>query len=71
MRIAYDNGCNFLTYGLNRDPQWIAALRIFIDGLHAKGHTACARSFSVGRFLCATCLQSGHGDIAGARVVAC
>ena len=51
LRIAYDNGCNLLTYGLNRDPRWIAAVRIFIDGMHAKGHTACARSFDVGAIL--------------------
>ena len=50
MRIAYDNGCNFLAYALNRDPAWAALLRVFIDGLHWRNHIACATGFSSGAF---------------------
>jgi hypothetical protein len=48
MRIVYDNGCNFLSYALNRDPAWTAILRAFVDALHFKGHTSCAKSFDTG-----------------------
>ena len=48
LRVAYDNGCNFLNYVLNRDPRWAAILRVLIDGLHAKGHTACSGTFDTG-----------------------
>jgi hypothetical protein len=44
-RIGYDNGCNFLSYALNRDPKWAAQLQVFIDGLHWPNHTGCAESF--------------------------
>ena len=48
LRIAYDNGCNFLVYALNRDPVWASRLRVFIDTPHYKGHTGCAGSFNTG-----------------------
>ena len=48
LRIAYDNGCNFLVYALNRDPVWASRLRVFIDPPHFKGHTGCAGSFNTG-----------------------
>lgn len=51
MRIVYDNGCNFLQYALNRDPVWAASKRVFVDELHAKGHTNCAASFDTGEVL--------------------
>jgi len=46
--IIYDNGCNFLDYMLNRDPEWALDKRVFIDALHAKGHVACACSLNTG-----------------------
>lgn len=51
MRVVYDNGCNFLTYCLNRDPRWAAQLRVFVDWMHWKGHTKCGASFSTGVML--------------------
>lgn len=45
MRVVYDSGCNFLQYALNRDPEWAASVRVFVDELHAKGHTNCAASY--------------------------
>jgi hypothetical protein len=47
-RVVYDNGCNLLTYILNRDPVWARHLRIFIDALDLKGHTGCATSLDAG-----------------------
>jgi hypothetical protein len=38
IRIAYDNGCNFLSYALNRDPEWAAGVRVMTDTPHFKGH---------------------------------
>ena len=46
LRIAYDNGCNFVAYALNRDPAWVAQLQVFIDGLHFPNHKGCADSFN-------------------------
>lgn len=46
IRIAYDNGCNFLHYCLNRDCSWAAQVRILIDWMHAKGHKGCSPSLS-------------------------
>ena len=51
LRIAYDNGCNFLAYALNRDPLWAAHIRVLVDELHAKGHLHCAASFDTGAFI--------------------
>jgi hypothetical protein len=48
MRVSYDNGCNFLGYALNRDPQWAATVRTFIDELHFKGHKSCPGTFDTG-----------------------
>lgn len=48
IRISYDNGCNFLSYALNRDHVWTASVRVFIDALHFQGHVACAESFNTG-----------------------
>jgi hypothetical protein len=48
MRLGYDNGCNWVSYGLNRDPTWMASLRAFVDDLHWPGHTDCAASFHAG-----------------------
>lgn len=48
IRISYDNGCQFLAFALNRDPQWAGQLRVMIDELHHHGHKACASSFSTG-----------------------
>jgi hypothetical protein len=47
-RLVYDNACNALTYALNRDPQFARQLRIVVDKLHFKGHTACATSLDSG-----------------------
>lgn len=60
IRISYDNGCNFLTYALNRDPVWAASVRVFIDALHFKGHVGCASSFSTGVSQPATCAHVGN-----------
>lgn len=51
MRIGYDNACHFLAYALNRDPEWAAMLRVFIDRFHSVNHTACARSFDASALL--------------------
>lgn len=48
IRVTYDNGCNFLNYALNRDPEWAARVRVFIDALHWKCHTKCAEPLSTG-----------------------
>lgn len=47
-RLAYDNGCNLMSYMLNRDPAQVQSVEVYIDALHAKNHVACARSFSTG-----------------------
>lgn len=51
LRVMYDNGCNFESYALNRDPLWMASLRALIDDLHWAGHTDCAASFHAGAHL--------------------
>lgn len=48
LRVIYDNACNLLAYMLNRVPIWACGLEVYIDALHAKGHTSCAASFSTG-----------------------
>jgi hypothetical protein len=48
IRIAYDNGCNFLSYALNRDPKWAAGVRVRIDTPHYQGHKTCADSLNTG-----------------------
>jgi hypothetical protein len=47
-RQLYDAGCHLLSFGLNRDPEWMRQHRVFIDGMHFEGHTSCARSFNSG-----------------------
>jgi hypothetical protein len=51
LRISYDNGCQFLSYALNRAPRWAGQVRVMIDELHHHGHKACATSFSTGMSL--------------------
>jgi hypothetical protein len=46
--IVYDNGCHFLDYALNRDPQWGEGNDVFVDELHYPNHTCCAGSFDTG-----------------------
>lgn len=55
LRLIYDNACNLLAYMLNRAPVWAADKEVYIDALHAKGHTGCAASFSTGVPVPATC----------------
>lgn len=46
MKIVYDNACNFTTYGLNRDPQFMKGIDAFTDGFHGtKGHPKCSKGF--------------------------
>ena len=48
LRIAYDNGCNFQEFCLNRDPVWSRKLRTFVDALHWQGHTGCSVNLNTG-----------------------
>jgi hypothetical protein len=46
LKIIYDNACNFMTYGLNRDPEFMKGIDAFTDGFHgSKGHPKCSKGF--------------------------
>ena len=55
LRLSYDNGCNFLTFVLNREPRWAAIVRVLIDKLHYAGHKQCASSFCTGTRISLRC----------------
>jgi hypothetical protein len=71
LRIAYDNGCNFLSYALNRDPLWAASVRVFIDELHSKGHKQCAAGFNTGvvalKLISSSCLHRQRVEVVAHR----
>ena len=46
-QVVYDNGCNFLDYVLNRDPEYARGMRVYIDAMHFKGHT-CGLALDTG-----------------------
>jgi hypothetical protein len=48
LRVAYDNGCNFLSYMLNRAPEWAKRVHVYIDELHKKQHVRCADGLDAG-----------------------
>jgi hypothetical protein len=55
MRVVYDNACNFMTYGLNRDPEFMKGIDAVTDGFHGtKGHPKCSKGFFA-RVFCAHC----------------
>lgn len=55
-RVSYDAGCHLHSFILNRDPELLKRLQVFIDALHFKGHTCCSANYSTGMSV----LRSDH-----------
>lgn len=49
-RVSYDNGCNFHSYVLNREPAYFKDMQVFIDASHYKGHKLCCRDYNTGSY---------------------
>lgn len=48
MRLFYDNGCNADHYILNREPEMMTHLEIYIDDFHKRGHVGCLDDYNTG-----------------------
>jgi hypothetical protein len=48
INLSYDNACNLIHYVLNREPDLIRNVRLFIDALHFKTHKRCLASYDTG-----------------------
>ena len=45
INMSYDNGCNLIHYILNREPEMLKTLRIYIDNMHFTSHSRCLMAF--------------------------
>lgn len=46
--FCMDNGCNVHQYILNREPQFFKDMKVHIDEMHFRAHTACSPAYSTG-----------------------
>lgn len=60
LAASYDNGCNFLHFFLNREPEIHESVDVYIDVMHHRGHVKCLPTYRTGaRSPCAVLLTHG------------
>jgi hypothetical protein len=48
--VIYDNGCNFHSFALRREPHFYKYCRVLIDRMHKTGHVACSWAYDMNLF---------------------
>lgn len=47
--VAYDNGCHYHAFSLNREPEWAKDTLVGIDALHQPNHKDCSIAYAIKR----------------------